>query len=196
MTNNFPLKDLKNAISLIYNPHCRIPPTLFTGWNLIIVYKCQKKYAHHPYPKKVFFCLWNSFEVPLIKARMKCCWSAIKVPTATHLPQVTPSLSTVCWCKVVRFSNLRKRLTPPPKTIPFFLIVWSEANIRNRSSQNMQVVGLQWHGQTHRQTDGNGNSITYPFQRPNSVNPYLWACDGLNEASFWIDSGNYLMKKF
>ena len=97
------------------------------------------------------------------------------MPTATDLPLLSPSLSTLCWCKTVHFSNLRKKLIPPSKKIPiFWKVLWSQANISNtffnqKSPRHPQVVVLRWHGQTHRQTDRNGNSITYPSQRPESV---------------------------
>ena len=42
-------------------------------------------------------------------------------------------------------------------------------------------------------TDGNGDFITYPAQGSEKLNHYYGACDNLNQASLWIDWGNYLI---
>ena len=140
----------------------------------------KKNYPHQPHPKKVFFCaievplkfLWSGFKAPL-----KCCWSAFKVPFKCQqqhtFPCLLPHYPQYAGSKLYALAYFRKKLTPPKK-VPFFLVVWSQANIRNtffnqKSTWHPQVVVLRCHRQTHWQTDQNGNSITYPSQRSNSV---------------------------
>ena len=115
----------------------------------------------------IFFCPWSAMEVQwkfcgsAVKVPLKCSWNANSqqpTATATHLPLLTPPLSTVGWPKTVRINNLVNEKDPP-----FCSLTRGLHDTRKWVFRDVTII----------HTDGHCNSMPDPAQNLLTLAPIL-----------------------